>query len=77
MKECNVVRTPIVIAESEKKTNKNKNCKIDGHAVFPFRQAIGSLLYLANVSCPDITYAVNLQSRKQSHFDLENCQKLK
>ncbi len=77
MEECNVVRTPMVIAESKKKTNKNQNCKIDGNTIFPFRQAICSLLYLTNSSRLDITYAVNLQSRKQSNFDFEDCPKLK
>ncbi|MBP1527254.1 MAG: hypothetical protein H9Q66_04970, partial [Spiroplasma ixodetis] len=77
MEECNPVQTPMVTAESEKKTTKNENIKIDENIIFPYRQAVGSLLYLANATRPDITYAVNLLSRKQSNFDLHDWLKVK
>jgi len=46
---------------------------------FPYREAIGSLAYLANGTRPDITYAVNMLSRKQanpSRMDWENVKRI-
>jgi hypothetical protein len=42
-----------------------------------FRHAIGALLYLANATWPDITYAVNLLSRRQSEFTLSDWKQAK
>lgn len=42
----------------------NKAKPIDEN--IPYCEAMGSLLYKANVSCPDICYAVNLPSRRQN-----------
>jgi hypothetical protein len=42
-----------------------------------FRQAIGALLYLANGTRPDITYAVNILSRRQSVSTLSDWKQVK
>ncbi|KAJ8868925.1 hypothetical protein PR048_030466 [Dryococelus australis] len=34
---------------------------------FPYRESVGNLLYLSNRSRPDITYAVNMASRKEKN----------
>ncbi|XP_044765422.1 secreted RxLR effector protein 161-like [Coccinella septempunctata] len=67
MNESKPVRTPMVSVNYSgdvSETNKNKT--------HPYRQAIGSLLYLSNGTRPDITYAVNVLSRKQVNFDLND-----
>ncbi len=44
---------------------------------FPYCEAIGSLMYLANGSRPDLTYTVNMLSRKQSNPTWEDWMKVK
>src|SRR6266576_6688813 len=44
---------------------------------FPYRETIGSLMYLANGSRPDLTYTVNMLSRKQSNPTWEDWMKVK
>jgi hypothetical protein len=43
----------------------------------PYREAIGSLLYLATGTRPDLSYTVNALSRKQSDYTFEDWQKVK
>ncbi|XP_050503584.1 uncharacterized protein LOC126882653 [Diabrotica virgifera virgifera] len=72
MIECKPVKTPMVAMKNLDCENMIENCK-----EYPYRQAIGSLLYLANGSRPDITYAVNILSRKQTNFDNSDWIKVK
>lgn len=63
MTECNPVKTPMVTKETAKgKSNEKRviNEKIETQ----FREAIGSLIYLANACRPDISVATHILSRK-------------
>ena len=70
LQECNPVQTPCVTNESEKKSIKRKRYGFDESDLneIPFRQAVGSLLYLASGTRPDLTFVVNKISRKQSNY---------
>lgn len=64
MEKCNPVSTPIdscqhISQEMSAKTKQDKNIMSN----VPYRQAIGSLLFLAMITRPDISFAVNLLSR--------------
>lgn len=59
--DCNSVSTPLdvgLVKEVMEKPNDQSTAEN-----VPYREAIGSLLYLATISRPDISFAVNLLSR--------------
>lgn len=64
MENCNVVSTPMESkANVEKIVNSSKNlCNL------PYQQLIGSLMYLAVLTRPDITFAVNYLSQFNNNF---------
>ncbi len=59
--------TPMVVYKN-KNDEKVKQSEEFDLSQIPYRQAIGSLLYLANGTRPDIALAVNILSRRQSCY---------
>lgn len=57
MSDCRPVRTPIEVNAKFDRDNSEKDDTI------PYRQAVGCLLYLAQVTRPDISFAVNKLSQ--------------
>ena len=65
--------TPMVPRSNENKNDKNEKVELN----VPYREAIGSLLYLAGTTRPDITYAVNIMSRQQNSPTNEDWRRVK
>lgn len=61
------VATPMMDSPINKRKVDESEDEWDKSSV-PYRQAIGTLLYLQNGTRPDISYAVNMLSRYQSNF---------
>lgn len=76
MTNAKVVNTPMVTRDAERKVNESE-VNHEKSGLIPYRQAIGSLLYLSNGTRPDITYAVNILSRKQSSFEEKDWRQVK
>jgi len=67
MTDCKQVTTPIV--------PEDKNMSDGNTTDFPYREAIGSLLYMTNKTRPDMAFAVNYESRfldKPTKKDIQN-----
>ena len=63
MKECKPQKSPMETSQVQKSKEKKD---LDYTPKVPYREAIGSLLYLAGETRLDISYAINILSRKQS-----------
>ena len=80
--ECKTQRIPMVIRQvknrvlkTEENSNEAEEFKIKAKA--PYREAIGSLLYLAGATRPDIGFAVNYLSRRQVNPTEEDWKEVK
>lgn len=66
MSECKPISTPMEVGQKLQDSPDEELCSM----TVPYQQAVGSLLYLSQVSRPDISFAVNSVSR------FNNCPKL-
>ena len=71
MQDCNPVKTPALKAQQVKTDSEEDDTD------FPYREAIGSLLYVANSCRPDITQATHHAARFVSHPTSEHVHAVK
>lgn len=72
MTDANAVAVP---ADPEVRLEKTRDC--DTLIRFPFREAVGSLLFLATVSRPDISFATSAVSKYLNNFNESHCKAVK
>lgn len=66
--KAKTVNTPMITRDCERKIASGEVQKEINLSNIPYRQAIGCLLYLTNRTRPDIAFAVNALSRRQSNY---------
>jgi len=74
MHNCNPVSTPLT---SDVKLTKNPNAAEVCKETFPYREAVGELMYAAMGMRPDIAHAVSVLSQFSSCFDKSHCMVIK
>ena len=67
--ECKAVKTPMITRQAERRETELKKDNGFDREKIPYRNAVGSLLYLANACRPDIAYATYTLSRKCNVFE--------
>ena len=77
MSDCKPVSTPMVTRHMKNKTCLIESIKETGEKKFPYREAVGSLLYLAGGTRPDISYAANMVSRNSQNPTEEDWKEIK
>jgi hypothetical protein len=60
MTDCKIMKIPLAPSSTENK-NEAKDVK------FPHRKAVGSLLYFSSRTRPNLSFAVNFESRSMKH----------
>ena len=69
MHKANPLGTPMVVRSLNIETDQFRPCEENEEILdseFPYLSAIGALMYLANCTRPDISFAVNLLARFSS-----------
>jgi Reverse transcriptase (RNA-dependent DNA polymerase). len=70
MTDCKIMKTPLAPSSTEdKKEAKGVN--------FPYRKAVGSLLYFSSRTRPDLSFAVNFESRSIEHPERQDIVNIK
>ena len=81
MQDCNPQSTPMVTKQVSRREMKNKietqDLENKEPRNIPYREAIGSLLYLAGATRPDISFAVSYLSRRQQNPTLDDWTEVK
>ncbi|VDO10691.1 unnamed protein product [Brugia timori] len=74
MEDAKPSKTPMLTNQAEKKRIKDikTETSLDLTKKIPYREAVGALLYLTNCTRPDISYSVNVLTRKCHNFDLND-----
>ncbi|KAG5890919.1 hypothetical protein JTB14_024916 [Gonioctena quinquepunctata] len=73
MQDCRPVSTPIV----KEGIQLGKEDEDELNSTFPYREAVGALMYLMTGTRPDIAYAVSVVSRKLENPSNSDCSKVR